>query len=140
MSVIKLFPLILRWIANPVEPFGFTLIQSRLPLSTFDGLRDGFWKQANTLQYFHKRMIVYSKCFDSALDALGLQEQQHDSADQRERPDGGRDEMIIGGRNVHPKEINGFSRRREAQAGIGEHHNAECDQKERNDGFYVHIE
>lgn len=62
----KLFPLILRWIANSVESFGFTLIQNRLPLSSLNDLRDGFGKQANALQYFHKRMTVESRCFGSA--------------------------------------------------------------------------
>jgi hypothetical protein len=72
-------------------------------------------------------------------DALGFHEQQYDSADERERPDGGRDEMAVRGRNVHTKELDGFSWSREADARIGEHHDSQGDQKDCNDGFCVHI-
>jgi hypothetical protein len=48
--------------------------------------------------------------------------------------------MIVGGRNVHPEEVNRFSRSREADARIGEHHDAECNQRDCYDGFCVHIE
>lgn len=72
-------------------------------------------------------------------DPLGFHEQQHDSADKRERSDGRRDEMTVGGCDVQPKELDGFSRGREAQARIGEHHNAQGDQNDGYDRFCVHI-
>jgi hypothetical protein len=77
---------------------------------------------------------------DSASDALGLHEQQNDSADEHERSDGGRDEMIVSGRNVHSQKINGFSWSRKTQARIGEHDKSQNDQNDCSDGFYVHIE
>jgi hypothetical protein len=44
-----LFPAILRRVANPVQPFGFSFVQDRPPLSLLDGIRDGFGKQADLL-------------------------------------------------------------------------------------------
>jgi hypothetical protein len=73
-------------------------------------------------------------------DALGFHEQQHDSTDERERSDGGRDKMVVGGLNVHPEELDGFSRSRETDARINEDNAAEGDQKDSNDGFCIHIE
>jgi hypothetical protein len=48
--------------------------------------------------------------------------------------------LIVRGRNVHPQELDGFSRGREADARVGEHYNAQGDQHDGNDGFRVHIE
>lgn len=48
-SAIMLFPAILRRVANPVQPFGFSFVQDRPPLSLLDGIRDGFGKQADLL-------------------------------------------------------------------------------------------
>jgi len=73
-------------------------------------------------------------------DPLRFHKQQHDSADECERSDDGRDKMIVGGRNVHPKKINGFSRGRETEARISEHHNSQGNQGGGKDGFCVHIE
>ena len=47
--------------------------------------------------------------------------------------------MTFGGRNVHAQKIDRLARRREAQAGIGEHHHAQGDQQDGNNGFGVHI-
>jgi hypothetical protein len=46
-SAIKSPPAILRRVANPVEPFGFTFLQNRLPLSLLADLRDDSRNLAN---------------------------------------------------------------------------------------------
>ena len=50
------------------------------------------------------------------------------------------DKMTFGGLNVHSQKIHRFPRRRESEARIGEHDNAQRDQQDGNDGFGVHIE
>jgi hypothetical protein len=42
MALIQSFPTILRRVANPVEAFGFALIQDRLALPLLAGIGDGF--------------------------------------------------------------------------------------------------
>jgi hypothetical protein len=44
---IELLPAIFQRVANPVQPFGFTFVQSSLLLPLPDGIRDGFWNQAD---------------------------------------------------------------------------------------------
>ena len=46
--------------------------------------------------------------------------------------------MVIGGGNVHSKELDRFSRSFEAQAGVGQHHDAESNQDGCNNGFGIH--
>ena len=46
--------------------------------------------------------------------------------------------MVFRGLDVHPKKFNGFARRGEADAGIGEHNNSEGDEHDGDDGFSVH--
>jgi hypothetical protein len=41
----ELLPAILQWIANPIQPLGFAFVQSNLPLSLLQGIRDGFRNQ-----------------------------------------------------------------------------------------------
>jgi len=74
----------------------------------------------------------------SSSDPAGLYDQQHDSANQRDQSRDGRYKVVVGGGNVHSEELDGFSRRREAQAGIGEHHDSKDDQTNGSYGFYVH--
>jgi hypothetical protein len=47
MAAIKSLPTIFRRIANPVDPFGFTLIQDQSVLPLLAGIGDGFWHNAN---------------------------------------------------------------------------------------------
>ena len=61
---------------------------------------------------------------------LGFDQQQQDSADKRKRADRRRNKMTVRGGDVHAQEINGFTRGREAQARVGEHHDAERDEQE----------
>ena len=70
----------------------------------------------------------------------GSYDEQHNSANQREGAHDGRDKVIVGGRDVHAEKLNRLSGCREADAGIGQHHDAERDQQDRNDGFRVHRE
>jgi len=70
--------------------------------------------------------------------ASGLNEQQYNSSNERDCADGWRNKMVVGRRNVHSKELDGFSRGRETQARVGKHDNAKSDQKDRNDGFHIH--
>jgi hypothetical protein len=64
---IKSFPTILQRVANPIQPFGFKLVQDSLLPSLLDDIRDSFGNQAyllgqldntqiNKLQCSHRRM------------------------------------------------------------------------------------
>ena len=77
-------------------------------------------------------------CVRSGL--LGVYHQQHDPADERERSDGWRDEVVVGGLKAHSEELDGLSRGREGDARVCEHHNAQRDQDDCNDGFCIHYE
>jgi hypothetical protein len=46
-SAIESLPAVLRRVANPVEPFGFTFVQDSLPLSLFAGHGDDLRKLAH---------------------------------------------------------------------------------------------
>ena len=65
-------------------------------------------------------------------DLLGFDHQQHDPADERERSDDRRDEVAVGGLNVHAEELDGLSRGREGDARVSEHHDAQRDQNDGN--------
>jgi len=73
-------------------------------------------------------------------DPLGVHEQQHDPANERERSNDRRNKVADCGFEMHSKEVNGLSRSREGDARVSEHHNAQSDQKDRNNGFCIHIE
>ena len=48
--------------------------------------------------------------------------------------------MAVSRFKVHSKEIYRFSRGRESDARVSEHHNTQGDQEDGNDGFCIHIE
>src|ERR1043166_7031154 len=70
----------------------------------------------------------------------GFHDQQYDPADERECSNYRRDKVAIGGLNVHSEEVDRLSRSREADARVGEHHDAESDQNDGSDGLCVHNE
>ena len=72
--------------------------------------------------------------------ALGVHNQQHDSAEERKRSNNGRDKVVDGGLDVHSEELDRLSRSRESDARISEHHDAKGDQEDRNYGFCIHID
>jgi hypothetical protein len=73
-------------------------------------------------------------------DPSGFDEQQDDSTHKHERADCGRNEMVVGGCDVHPEKLDGLSRSRETQARIGEHDDSQNDQTDCDDGFHVYFE
>jgi hypothetical protein len=74
-----------------------------------------------------------------ASDPLGVHEQQHDPAGQRQRPGYWRDKMAVCGLEVHSEEIDRLSSGRVSDARVSEHHDAESDQDGGND-FCIHFE
>jgi hypothetical protein len=70
---------------------------------------------------------------------LGFHKQQHDSPDERERPDNRRDKVAVGGLNVDAGKIDRLSRGRKGDARVSEHHKAQSDQNDGNYRFCVHI-
>jgi hypothetical protein len=72
-------------------------------------------------------------------DPLGVNKQQHDPTNERERSDGWRDKVAVGGLNVYSEEIDRLSRGLEGDARVSEHHDAQSDQEDCDDGFYIHI-
>jgi hypothetical protein len=73
-------------------------------------------------------------------DPLGVHKQQHDPTDERERSDDGRDKVADCGLKVHSEELDRLSRSRKGDARVSEHHNAESDQEDCNNGFCIHID
>jgi hypothetical protein len=73
-------------------------------------------------------------------DPLGIHKQQHDPADERKRSDDRGNEVAVSGLNVHSEEFDRLSRGREGDARVSEHHEAQNDQEDCNNGFCVHIE
>jgi hypothetical protein len=71
---------------------------------------------------------------------LGVHHQQYDSADERQRSDNRRDKVADGGLKVHAEEFDRLSRGREGDAGVSEHHDAQSDQKDCDNGFCIHID
>src|ERR1051326_2741578 len=70
---------------------------------------------------------------------LRIHDQQHDATGQRECADDRRDKVVVCGLEVHSEEIDGFSRSRESDARVGEHHDAQCDQYDCYN-FCIHLE
>jgi hypothetical protein len=60
--------------------------------------------------------------------------QQNNPANKRERSNGRRNEVAVCGRDMHPKKFDGLSGRFETQTRIGEHHNAQRDEQNRDYG------
>jgi hypothetical protein len=56
-EALKLLPAILQRVANPVQPFGFTLVQDDLPLPLLDGVRDVFGDRADLLDHLDNGQI-----------------------------------------------------------------------------------
>ena len=83
-------------------------------------------------------LIHASGLFSS--DTLGPDHQQYDPADERERADDRRNEVAVGGLDVHAQEVNGLSRRCKTDARVSEHHDAQGDQYDGNYRFCVHVD
>jgi hypothetical protein len=72
-------------------------------------------------------------------DLSGLHQQQQNPADEGKRSSDRRDKVAVSGFDVHAQEIDGLSGCRECDARVSEYHDAECDQKDRYNGFGTHI-
>jgi hypothetical protein len=68
-----------------------------------------------------------------------LQDEQNDSAHESDRANDGRYEMAVGCRDVNAEDVNRLSRGFECDARVGEHDDPECDQKDGDEGFGVHL-
>src|ERR1041384_6137982 len=73
-------------------------------------------------------------------DPPSFHNQQHDTSNESKCSGDRWDEVAVGGPDMHAEELDRLSRGREADARVSEHHDAEGDQNDRNDGFCVHIE
>jgi hypothetical protein len=71
--------------------------------------------------------------------ALGIDDQQHNSAGQRERPGHGWDEVSLSGLEVHTENIHWLAATRETDARVGKHNDAQRNQDNRDDGFGIHF-
>src|SRR6478736_2213894 len=93
--------------------------------------RPGFFKGAKCFMAF----MIIAPHHGGTSDRFGFHHQQYDSADERQRADHGRDEMIVGGLNVYAQEVHRLARRFERDARISEHDDSQCDEDYCGDGF-----
>jgi hypothetical protein len=111
-----------------------------IPFQTPKALRnDGFQVQPHGLFSFDSFDLRHRLRLRSS-DPLGVHNEQHDSADERERSDNRRDKMADSGLKVHSKEFDRLSRSREGDARVSEHHDAQSDQEDGDNGFCIHID
>jgi hypothetical protein len=75
-----------------------------------------------------------------SIDPLGADKQQHDPTNERERSGDRGNEVAVSGLNVYSEELDRLSRGLEGDARVSEHHDAQSDQEDGNNGFCVHIE
>jgi hypothetical protein len=111
-----------------------------IPFQTPKALRnDGFQAQLHGVIFIDSFDLRHRLRLRSS-NPLGIHNQQHDSANERERSDDRRDKMGDSGLKVHSEEVNGLSRSLEGDAGVSEHHDAQSDQEDCDNGFCIHID
>src|SRR5258706_14762957 len=71
---------------------------------------------------------------------LRVHHQQYNPADEHQRSDDRRNEVIVSGRNAQAEKLDRLSRGREAYARVSEHHDAQGDENGGSYGFGIHIE